>query len=652
MKSNKLLKMGVLALTLGALAACGDDPAPEDNGGGVHTCVADRDAGIQSNGTKHWYKCTDSNCKKQVESANHTYGAETVTKPAKCEEAGSKEKVCTVCNYKSTSSISALGHEYAKDTDGNDVVNYSKRASCTEAGAGTKACTREGCDHVENVTENALGHEYAKDAEGKDVVTWTTEVGCDVDGVGTKSCTRCSEDIPYTEGKKGHDIQLVGDDTPAPEGKAKVRVYQCLNGCGTSYLGFKATEVTARSKATLYPVTNTFDGKEYNGYRFFGHPIGNDVEIDPNNGDGKQGNPAVYNKNQEGDFFEYVFDLTAEQAATLGNCKLYCEATPADWLQSTGTDFWRVKGDAANDWTYGMYIDDDPAHAPTQATDDEGNPAVDEEGNPIYSSGVVVEDFRYVLYVDDQLKAMDSTVDTPAGANGSKAEYVLPYTFSLHEGENKIRLVMSGGYRSVFYNFTFRAVEEDVGGGEVAHTHTYVAGDKVGTSAMTALSCECGEVTAYEMVAADLTEGQKAPVSTDKNTRLGKNIFDDIWDITGIEAGTYEVYLNAQVSSGNVTNGYWNSATAVEKGDSEGNNGGSALCNEYKYKVKVDSGEYVNLGGATQTYGDVGLSDSEAKWTSKLATITVGAGATSITVHNMNNGYSLWVFAIRLVKVA
>jgi hypothetical protein len=37
-----------------------------------------------------------------------------------------------------------------------------------------------------------------------------------------------------------------------------------------------------------------------------------------------------------------------------------------------------------------------------------------------------------------------------------RAEYVLPYTFHLHEGKNTISLRMAGGYRSEFYNFIFR----------------------------------------------------------------------------------------------------------------------------------------------------------------------------------------------------
>ena len=69
-------------------------------------------------------------------------------------------------------------------------------------------------------------------------------------------------------------------------------------------------------------------------------------------------------------------------------------------------------------------------------------------------------------------------------------------------------------------------------------------------------------------------------------------------------------------------------------------------------KIKVGDGEYVDLGDTADNYEAAGLSDSAAKWTTKaLAKIVVPEGATTVTVHNMNNGHSIWVFALRLMKV-
>ena len=217
-------------------------------------------------------------------------------------------------------------------------------------------------------------------------------------------------------------------------------------------------------------------------------------------------------------------------------------------------------------------------------------------------------------------------------------------------GQNVIRYTRKGSYNMDITEIHF-----------IEHKHELVEGTKAGS--LTPISCSCGQ-TGYQLVAADCTEGQKNPtVGTDdpsKNTRLGKgSVYDDVWDVTGIAAGTYDVYLEARASAGN-TNAYWNAGTAQTVGhDSAKNNGNGST--DFRYKVKVDvgetEGEFVALGSADDTaldqYSDVGLSDSATAWTTKaLARITVPEGATKLTLHNMNNGYAIWVFGVRVLKVA
>ena len=182
--------------------------------------------------------------------------------------------------------------------------------------------------------------------------------------------------------------------------------------------------------------------------------------------------------------------------------------------------------------------------------------------------------------------------------------------------------------------------------------HEMVVGAKAEDSALRPLSCSHCSLVGYELQVADLTSGQSAPNTSDKNTRLGKgSIYDDVWTVTGIAAGTYEVYIQARASSGN-DNAYWNAGTAQDHGDSAGNNGNSR---DYRYKIQIDESEqYINVGNDTERYSDFGLSSSANNWTTKaVATITITeSGATTITLHNMNNGYAIWVFGMRLVKVA
>ena len=431
MKHSKFL--GVLAATLclglGTLASCGDNPGEQAETSEKHKHEAAPDAEWKADDNNHWHECKAGDG-AQVDKAKHT-ADETktnITKAATCTEAGSKEETCSVCGKKYTVTIKATGHTYAKDAEGEDVVTWTKEATCTEAGEGTKECTR--CHETEPVTKEALGH----------------------------------------------DIQLIGDGTDEPEaGKAKVRMYGCTR-CDVTYLGFKATEVTAESRNHL---TFTGEGADA-GAAFWGRPIGNAIALDENGTSvNQQGDECVYDKDETGDFFEYVFDLTQEQVNELGTCRLYCDAKPANYLSG---DFWG-RDQQGEDWTRGFYIDDADEHIEKDAEGQNvmiqdnttasrdvpstaGVPETNADGSAkMVTKGKAITDARYILYVDNEVKAFESIDDIPCPVQGSstnhtRTEYVMPYTFtSLKVGENRISLRMAGGYRSTFYNFTFRSVE-------------------------------------------------------------------------------------------------------------------------------------------------------------------------------------------------
>ena len=299
-----------------------------------------------------------------------------------------------------------------------------KEATCTEAGQSQRTCTV--CGAKEEVKAiPALGHNW-KDVEQ------TVAPGCETKGTMTTKCQRCGADSTREIDALGHEWSTEnGTVTPAQgAGYANFYEYPCAHGCGKKSLGFKANEPTEESMEHLVINDN-------GGARFWGRPIGNDVVLNQNGDPDSDSHDPVFNKEQEGDFFEYKFDLTADQAATLATCRCYCDATPASYMSSNGIDFWANKeGDV--DWTRGMYIDDDPAH-------------IDADGK-----GKEITDYRYVLYVDGQLKQFDGT---PAPVTSDdRAEFEMPFTFNLHAGTNTIRLCMAGGYRSVSYNFYFRAV--------------------------------------------------------------------------------------------------------------------------------------------------------------------------------------------------
>ncbi|MCF0112586.1 MAG: hypothetical protein HUJ60_01240 [Bacilli bacterium] len=191
-------------------------------------------------------------------------------------------------------------------------------------------------------------------------------------------------------------------------------------------------------------------------------------------------------------------------------------------------------------------------------------------------------------------------------------------------------------------------------------THSHQWGDPATEaiaegSGLHAITCVGGETnTAYNAAAADLTSGQKTPAesgqgSTEKNTRLGKNsIYDDVWSIAGAAAGQYEVYLKARASQGN-SNAWWSGGLAMDHGDSAGNNGNGNR--DWRYNIKVDDGDAENIA-SEKKYSECGLNENTPAWTTvAMAKIMIGEGASTITLHNNNNGYAIWIYAVRLVRI-
>ena len=110
---------------------------------------------------------------------------------------------------------------------------------------------------------------------------------------------------------------------------------------------------------------------------------------------------------------------------------------------------------------------------------------------------------------------------------------------------------------------------------------------------------------------------------------------DLTWNIAGLPAGKYEIHLNACASSTTL-------ATSIISGEVG------------RYQFKVDDGAYVNP--ANKTYGEFGLGTGESaanvKWSSSLCEIDVGESAGQFEIHWTDKGYSCFISAIRLVKVA
>ena len=475
MKQMKVLGVIAVALTLG-LTACGGTKECKTHKWGeweivtAETCTTD---GLQ--------KRTCTVCKKVEEkkiNKGHKWNAwETVT-ASTCTVAGSQKRTCQRCDAEETQPLDLAPHTYVVDAEGNEVITWTTAPDCTNAGVGGhRTCSVCGTEVAVSSSEAAaLGHNFHKDAEGNIEFTWTTAPSCELPGVGTKHCDRCGQDVAATDeerAKLGHDVEAIGGEVAPTDGTAAVRLYHCKR-CDQTFMGFLANEVTNDSKAHVAFEPETVTEGQEQGARFLGRPIGNALALDSTGTSvNKSNGECVYCSTETGDFIEYAFNLNATQAATLATCRMYCDAKPADYLN--GTDFWAYSG-SNDEWTPGFYIDGGDERFEKDAETDEfvmvqdhekaafdsqpGAAKTNDAGEPVMvRQGKRIEDYRYVLYVDGNVVDFDPETENPthgSNTNMQREEFELPYTFHLHEGLNKIKFVMAGGYRSLFYKCIFR----------------------------------------------------------------------------------------------------------------------------------------------------------------------------------------------------
>ena len=526
----------------------------------------------------------------------HAWGEWYVVVQPTCTEYGIDERMCAECGAIQQAQRAPRGHTWGEWTD------YIS-ATCTEDGLRMHRCSVCGYEEMEQYP--AYGHEYDENQ-----IVWSQEPSCERDGVGQATCLRCGSLETIKIPAYGHEMYLIGGEAQPTGDKAPVRVYSCSR-CGITYLGFRCTDVTSESKTHLVYEDNQYGET---GARFWGRPIGNDLPLDEsgisiNQTDGE----CVYDKDQTGDFFEFVFDLNQAQADALSDCYLYCDAKAADWLN--GTDFWAY-GSSHAEWTPGYYIDDNPDHYNQDGT-----------GKRIY-------DYRYALYVDDQFQDFDSSIKAPthgSNTNMTREEFIMPYRFHLHAGTNKIRLHMAGGYRSTFYNFIFRPVTENSGEEERPQTPVQPVSKDVVFE------------WKYQDIEPCLTDsGFSAPKEWEDGTKGvkfnrtdGGFTLDYIYDKR--ETLTFELLLAVKYSNKDKT-GFWKQSSA-EKTIIE--------FNGEKVQPPENDLDFSNVEKST-------INDSGAlsipEWFS-LTDLTLLQGENTISMRYLGTGYSYYVCGARLVRV-
>ncbi len=136
-------------------SACNTDIEKATHTGGTATCTAKKKcevcgqsysepdpnnhthlSGWASDETHHWKDCADCNA-TGIDNAAHTFGEWIIDKEATATEAGSRHKVCTICNYETqTETIPATvpcTHERSTWVPAGDGVHHVKK--CADCGA-------------------------------------------------------------------------------------------------------------------------------------------------------------------------------------------------------------------------------------------------------------------------------------------------------------------------------------------------------------------------------------------------------------------------------------------------------------------------------------------------------------------------------------
>ena len=133
-------------------------------------------------------------------------------------------------------------------------------------------------------------------------------------------------------------------------------------------------------------------------------------------------------------------------------------------------------------------------------------------------------------------------------------------------------------------------------------------------------------------------------LGSDKKMNSGKV---SIFDITGLPAGEYEVYVQAKTDNPSAV-GF---STGVQMDDNGSAEGGNPVPGRYYVQAGTDEKVYTDTG--TKLYSEVGLNASSMEWTTEavVKSVMIADGTTSFKFGHTNSGYSIKLEAIRLIRI-
>ena len=206
--------------------------------------------------------------------------------------------------------------------------------------------------------------------------------------------------------------------------------------------------------------------------------------------------------------------------------------------------------------------------------------------------------------------------------------------------------VIFGGHEYVCYADSSKSAKEDIYGncGLIITSHiSYTAGTPFGD--VTPWSDPNATPSTYYEMYPNSTNTPGLGTDKKMNAKLVST-----FDVTGLPAGEYEVYVQAKASSNNNA-----SAVGFSQGaqlSTEGSNGGDAVPGRY-YVQSGEEGEKVYTDTGDKKFSDVGLDGTTMQWTTEavVKSVMIADGTTVFKFGHSGAGYSLNVEAIRLVRI-
>lgn len=180
----------------------------------------------------------------------------------------------------------------------------------------------------------------------------------------------------------------------------------------------------------------------------------------------------------------------------------------------------------------------------------------------------------------------------------------------------------------------------------IQHAHAITIGDKAADSDLRPMTCSDNDLSGYEL---QLDSTNTPSLGSDYKMNSGKT---STWNVTGIAEGEYEVYFKCAVSAGNGGATKTVGPSTGEQLDDNGSAaGGNAVPGRYYVQAGTNDKAYMDTGD--KNFYACGIPETTRTWDSiaLVSSVMISGATTTFKLGHTGAGYSLYIEAIRLVKI-